>query len=134
MFTRQVNRAYQISWPGGKVMTGQEYSQKRAEQLEAAVLVCNQWVIFESDLACIQWATNVVQQIYPEIKIRQPARLEVIVGRWGGDNHIQTNMRELLALIMTRAGLDQQHCHIEIFDKEINGFKTRVWGVLALRP
>lgn len=86
----------------------QSPAQKPIAWVDAAVLACNAWLVFDNDEKVHQWATAVLQYKKPEMRLAPDAPVEPIVGYPLHKSGVRASMYELLQFVVTRAGLDWQ--------------------------
>lgn len=99
--------------------------------VKTAVFLCDQWLYFDSATARVQWAKTILQQ-QSSWQLSRGAKVEVIVGRCGHGPKIQTNMQELLKLMLIRQGLDVQSYQIVPLTLSMKQPNGHIWGMLAV--
>jgi hypothetical protein len=102
-------------------------------QLDAAVLVCDTFLTFDSDTAVHQWAAKILERACPEYQLARMAKVEAIVGHKGSKKVMYTNMQDLLHLMLTRMELPPHEYDIEFFEVEVKSPPMWIWCIVAVR-
>ena len=122
-----------LPWRKKEPLMMEPLSLSDEPQVAAAVLVCDAFLVFESDTAVHRWAARIFQHISPDTRLAKGAKVEAIVGHKGNKNSAFTNMSELLQLMMDRAGLSTYQYQIEYFEIEVKRPPMKIWCVAAIR-
>lgn len=105
-------------------------ANKQVSYVVTAVLVCSEWLAFNSDTAGRQWAISVLGKQRSGIQLSPSAIVEVIVGRSLPEPGLKQNMLELLQLLTARAGFAAISYQIEFWEMDLP--VGVVWGATAV--
>ena len=112
----------------------QPASQEINFQLDAAVLVCDTFLIFKNDAAVYYWAAEIMKDFNSAFQLAQMAKVEAVVGYKGDKHDMYTNMHDLLNLTLARMGLPPNKYVVKFFELEVQVPHMWIWGVVAVRP
>lgn len=123
-----------VSWNNSKATVVQPINQVAPVQLlDAAVLVCDTFLVFANDTAVDQWATKILNQVDSAYQLTPTAKVEAIVGYRGNQSALHSNMQDLLHLMLTRQG-HSPYRHVIKFDEiEAKGQRMRIWCAVAIQ-
>ncbi len=119
-------------WNNNKPPSIQPASPATKIQLDAAVLVCDTFLVFEDDTAVYHWAAEILNHINSDYQLARRAKVEAVVGYKGNKYVLYTNMQDLLHLILTRTQLPLYEYVVKFFEIEVKAM--RIWCAVAFRP
>ncbi len=120
-------------WSNNKPTFVQPTSQVTNFQSDAAVLVCDTFLIFKNDTAAYHWAAEILKDIDSGYQLTQMAKVEAVVGYKGNKSVMYTNIQDLLNLMITRMGLPPDKYAIKFFETEVKVSNMWIWGAVAVR-
>ncbi|MEZ4590959.1 MAG: hypothetical protein R3D55_07425 [Chloroflexota bacterium] len=123
-----------ISWHRHQTTAMQPVHQAiHTQLLDAAVLVCDTYLVFENDTAVHQWATKILNQIDPAYQLTPTAKVEVIVGYHGSQSTLYGNMQDLLHLILSRQGYLPYRHVIKFDETDSKTQHMQIWCGVAIQ-
>lgn len=122
-----------FSWHNNKPSVVQPINQATQLQLDAAVLVCDTFLVFASDTAAYQWADHILHEINPAFQLTTKAKVEAIVGYKGNPSDLHTNMQDLIHLTLNRMGFPPKEYRINFLETKTKLPPMHIWCALAVR-
>ncbi len=134
MFEPQLDDLNGSTWYHAQPVCSLASNTEKIVWVEAAIVVCNTWVVFAGDYhqESWQWANLVLQQNKPTWKLAPEAILEVMVGYPLHKRQTRANMFEWLQFILQRAGRIHQNYQYHFVPVEIEASGIKVWCLTAV--
>lgn len=136
MFDQQLDDLNGSNWYHAQPVWSSPSNTQKAVWVEAAIVVCNAWVVFAGDYhqETWQWTNSVLQQDRPTWKLAPEAILEVMVGYPLHKRQTRANMYEWLQFILQRAGRKQHNYQYQFVPVEVEACGIKVWCLTAVSP
>lgn len=103
-----------------------------ARQIPAVALVCDAFMMFDSDEALNTFATRIVQSKWPGLQLGRRTHVEGATGFSGGDEEARPVLDDLLTRAADAAGLERADYDVTYFTARSETPATKVWCMAAI--